>query len=283
MKYFKITVVLMCAVALASCTEKRAKDFLSSFASAVEMDQVSNVAVMYPQVSSYGDLSYNLFALRDPELQVTKEKGEGDIGLIASDGTKIILAKGPGKSFYIIHSYGLVNVDPKYRDFALNTGWIENGLDDADIQRRLSDRQFLQWVSADFVKSLKKKVSVRVTPKGLDNYNMRSDEGDFRYEGIYVTVSNRSNYDLPAEAYTALAMRWLGGIDDLEKFPCRSLPIKAKGSMTVKSPCPTDATWDYTYESDIIFNEEVLCDLFLNNYVPSGNEYTRFLSTRSGL
>lgn len=265
----------MIAVAIiSSCTgERRARNFISTFANAVEQGQTQVIAEMYPQIHALSEQNFNIDALKDPDLKIIKGKEKGETVFQTSDGTKIFVSKGSDNSLQITRSIGLLVVDPKLKNFALKTGMVDDETDDVTIHLKLADKAFINWVAKDFLKDIKKKVTARysdsITP-GLYYFG----------HGTKLIVTNKSDIDIPAEAYTAISKfselvhddDGLGKILD-STVKNTSLPIKAGDSVVLRR----GGEWDHWWAKvSIQFNEDVLIDLFLSTYTPTGTEYEEY-------
>ena len=180
---------------------------------------------------------------------------------------RIIIVKNKDGEWECEKAYGLQQFDPDLLGFAQRTGWVERKMDDATIAKRLDNKEFLDIMTKRFVKELQSKVTASMGGGSL-----------YSFHDISATVNNRTDYDIPADAYKVVfRFTFWAFPEDNETKALDGVDLPAHGSKSVKGT--KRGTGEPTGQSvRVKFDEEKLPELCLKIYNGTGHEYADYIA-----
>lgn len=248
------------ALLLVSCNneEKKVREFSANFADKVLDNDVRQLRLMIPGAERCDTFSLENYS---PE-NITVEKQDDGYNVTLSDNRSMIVKKEPNGKLNIEATFGIMSFDPDLLDFAVRTGWIDPYMDDATIAELLEDYEFKEFMIDRITKELRSKVTVTGGAAGGSSFH-----------GIGVTVHNRTDYDIPGDAYKVYyrTIYWAFPEDNQTiTFDGVDLPARSNKSISGRKRGVGEAT-----ETSIRlqFDEEWLPTLCLQIYKAKGHEY----------
>lgn len=180
---------------------------------------------------------------------------------------RIIIVKNDDGEWECDKAYGLQQFDPDLLAFAQRTGWVEKKMDDASIAKRLENTEFLDIMTKRFIKELQSKVGVTMGGGSL-----------YSFHDISATVNNRTDYDIPADAYKVVfRFTFWAFPEDNETKSIDGVDLPAHSSKSVKGR--KRGTGEPTGQSvRVKFDEEKLPELCLKIYSGTGREYAEYVA-----
>lgn len=279
MKKIKYLLLGMIAV-MASCVgggNDEVKNFAIDFATKISKNQVDSIRAFYPDAEkmdsfalSYSPDSIKVEETDQPNLFKVTFSNTANMMVECSEDGKMVIKK----------SDGLYAIDPARLDFALKTGWIANGMTDAEMAERLQDNEFESTLQAKFVKDIKSKLKAKITGTWGDDII----DGDMwvSAKGAVITVYNNSEVEIPGNAYSVTYRTWYGGAPKNQSIQSESvagITIPAGGKAVLKTSRLGPTMED---DHDVLLNirEGALTGLFMESFTPTGNEYQEYLNTK---
>ena len=267
-KILSAGIVAMVALVLASCNkeEKKVMDFALDFASKVQTNDVRDIRRMYAAAELCDSFALDYQA---DSIRLEKEQ-DGYIVRFTDDRSMLVTLDDKGH-MAVEASYGVFAFDPDLIGFALRTGWIDPYMDDATIAVCLKDHEFLDFITDRFTRELKQKVTASQTGFFGQSFADRSS-----LKSIVGGVRNRTDYDIPGEAYKVVyrAIYWAFPEDNqTSTFDGQDIP--AGGSVGIRGTKrgvgePTESS------ISVRFDEKLLPRLCLQLYKGNGHDYEDF-------
>jgi len=277
MKKIKYLLLGMIAV-MASCVgggNDEVKNFAIDFATKISKNQVDSIRAFYPDAEkmdsfalSYSPDSIKVEETDQPNLFKVTFSNTANMMVECSEDGKMVIKK----------SDGLYAIDPARLDFALKTGWIANGMTDAEMAERLQDNEFESTLQAKFVKDIKSKLKAKITGTWGDDII----DGDMwvSAKGAVITVYNNSEVEIPGNAYSVTYRKWYWGAkNQIQSESVAGITIPAGGKAVLKTSRLGPTMED---DHDVLLNirEGALTGLFMESFTPTGNEYQEYLNTK---
>ena len=183
------------------------------------------------------------------------------------DQRSLLITKDDDGQWQVEKSWGLQQFDAELLSFAQRTGWVERKMDDATIAKRLENTEFLDIMTKRFVADVKKNVTAA----------MAGGRGD-SFHAIGATISNRTDYDIPGEAYKVVfRFTFWAFPEDNETKALNGVDLPAHGSKSVHGT--KRGTGEPTGQSvRVQFDEEQLPALCLRLYNGTGHEYADYIA-----
>lgn len=243
-----ITVMLF----LASCTETKMKRFAEDFAMAVQNDDTTAIAKIYPGAEVAEQIDVNV--IKD-SLSVEEC---ADTFIVNLDGkSSISIIKADENGLRIVDSHGLFSYPKERMDFALKTGWIKPEMSDMKIAEQFADTLFTEYLAKKYIGRLKSQLTVRV------------NEGSDYYLNHWITakILNESEFEIKGRDYEVtvsfgVQRKTFSGKDikpsQTQVFTLKVAPAECKGKADVKF---------------LISDADILARYF----IPEGNEYEHYL------
>ena len=260
MKKSLLLLTALMALMLVSCDnkEKKVREFATNFATKVLDNDVRQLRMMIPGVDRVDSFSLDGYAAD----KIVIEKQDDGYNVKLTDNRSMVVKEDEQGNLKVDATFGIVSFDPDLFDFAVRTGWIDQYMDDATIADLLADYEFKEFMVDRITKELRSKVTVTGGAAGGSSFH-----------GIGVTVHNRTDYDIPGDAYKVLyrTIYWAFPEDNQTiTFEGVDLPARSSKSMSGSKRGVGEAT-----ETSIRlqFDEEWLPTLCLQIYKANGHEY----------
>ncbi|MBO7068479.1 MAG: hypothetical protein J6W52_07360 [Bacteroidaceae bacterium] len=260
MKKNILFVLAITALLLTSCSkeEKNVREFADNFATKVLNNDVRSIRSMIPGVERCESFSVEGY---DAD-KVTVEKQGDAYNVQLTENRSMTVKKDEDGNLKIDATYGVVSFDPDLFDFAVRTGWIDAYMDDSTVAELLSDYEFKEFM----IDRITKELRANVTASG-------GTSGGSSFHGFGITVKNRTNYDIPADAYKVVyrLVYWAFPEDNQTiTFDGVDLPAHSSKSMSGNkrgTGMPTESS------IRVEFDEEWLPILCMQIYKANGHEY----------
>ena len=260
MKKNLLFVMAFMSLLLTSCSkeEKKVREFTDSFVAKVMNNDVRALRQMIPGVEKCES-----FALDDFDAEkVVVEKQDDGYNVKLTENSSMIVKKGEDGKLKVDATYGVVVFDPYLFDFAVRTGWIDQYMDDSTIDSLLSDYEFKDFM----VDRITDELCTKVTAAG-------GAAGGSSMNGIGVTVHNKTNYDIPGDAYKVIyrTIYWAFP-EDNQTITFDGVDLPARSSKSISG---TKRGVGMATETSIRlqYDEEWLPTLCLQIYKANGHEY----------
>lgn len=261
-------IAALTAFLLTACNkeEKKVRDFALDFASKAQLNDVRDIRRMYPAAEICD--SFALDYLAD---SVKLEKEQDGYIVRFNDDRSVLVRLDEEGHMSVDASYGVFAFDPDLIGFALRTGWIDQYMDDATIAVCLKDHEFLDSITDSFIHELKQKVRASQTGYFGQSFADRSS-----LKSVVGSVSNRTDYDIPAEAYKVYyRLVYWAFPEDNQTLVFDGQDIPAHSTVGIRGTKrgvgePTESS------ISVRFDEELLPRLCLQLYKGNGHDYEDF-------
>jgi len=200
--YFKTTFYLLLAFMLTACSgDKKIRDFVEAFATAVNNHDKQAIEQMYPAASKVDSLS---------PIVIPEEPGieqAGNIYVVKLDSTQNLMIKeSEDASLSIIDSHGIFAYRDTKMAFARATGWIKEDMSDIQIAENFADTLFLTYIADKLMSQMKSWFTI------TDYYYFgpREHKSNYEYAGFVATVTNNSDMIIQGTDYEVVHS-WYAG------------------------------------------------------------------------
>lgn len=256
-------VVNVVGLLLISCNsnEKKALEFSEQFATNVKNDNLEWLKSVYP-TADFDSIGFSDYAV--PTIGESHEKGV--IRIDFGPASWIDVEHGNDDSFVVINSHGIAAF-PEYKmKIAEETGMITKDMPDMEIQKRISDNRFFNWIKTKMYNI----ISIEPGPFVRETYT--NDDGIYTLCNCKVT--NNSSVPISGKDYTITYIQKLNlpnyypsssrgnknGVD-LNPGETKTITIKGYGNKLENIAV------------ELNIPEEKLAGLVK----PTGNEYAEFI------
>lgn len=272
-------------VVLISCNSQTAevKRLITQFAEAVNNNDSTAICSMYPLAGACDSI---LFSIQGADINV--EKGDTVGVFIAKVNDKELSVKvDEDGTMAIVDSRNVLSYGKKKKEFALASGWIEDGMSDAQMAERFADNGFIEYLGSSLIKELNNNVRVQDWEYSMNPMEMsaRMIEGSLKTTPLQFVVVNNTPYDIEAEDYVIeaeISYLRVAGVDN-QKKEVKGETLGANSTIKVKynlQPVYDDPNlFEDVVSSKIVLNiseEEALQKYF----IPKGGEYKTYLYTK---
>lgn len=276
---FMMCVMMICFV---SCDSHKAeiKKNITMFAQALSSNDSNTVRSIYPLAAACDSIDFSV-----GDADITIEKGDSIGRYIAKVNDKELIIEVSGDStMTFVDSRNVLLYSKKKRDFALATGWIEEGMSDAQVTQRFADKDFVSYLGSSVMKELNSNLQVLKGECTVGYFRLL--EGDLKYVPLQFKVANNTPYDIAADDYiieAVISYMRAAGVDD-QKKEIKGEALKANSKTTIKynlSPVHGEpGLFGDVVSSRIIIklSEEEALQKY---YTPQGNEYEVYQYTQS--
>lgn len=276
---FMMCVMMICFV---SCDSHKAeiKKNITMFAQALSSNDSNTVRSIYPLAAACDSIDFSV-----GDADITIEKGDSIGRYIAKVNDKELIIEVSGDStMTFVDSRNVLLYSKKKRDFALATGWIEEGMSDAQVTQRFADKDFVSYLGSSVMKELNSNLQVLKGECTVDYFRLL--EGDLKYVPLQFKVANNTPYDIAADDYiieAVISYMRAAGVDD-QKKEVKGEALKANSKTTIKynlSPAHGEpGLFGDVVSSRIIvkLSEEEALQKY---YTPQGNEYEVYQYTQN--
>lgn len=198
MKRISIFISMAALLFLTGCNKNaKVKSFMTELAAAVSSNDKATIAKMYPDAVKADSLSL----VFDAEKAQIEEIEGGGWNIALGEGRNLILVKNKSDgALSVKESHGIFSFTKSLMDFALKTGLVKKGMNDATIATQLSDTAFVSWVSAAFMKSFNKNFRISKVTDDCGNYASDLTGGG----EWFITVKNDCDFDFAGSDYKVI-------------------------------------------------------------------------------
>lgn len=264
---------MMCVmmVCMVSCDSHKAEieKKITIFEQALASNDSNTIRTIYPLAASCDSID---FSIGDADIDIEKGDSIGRYIAKLNDKELTIEVSDDGKITFV-DSRNVLLYGKKKMEFAQSTGWIEEGMSDAQIIQRFADKGFINYLSSTVMKELNSNLQVLKWERAMD-YDRMLQSG-IKYVPLQFTVANNTPYDIAADDYVieaVISYLRVAGVDD-QKKEIKGDALKANSKTTVKynlSPVYGDPVlFSDVVSSRVIIKEEAI----QKYYAPKGNEY----------
>lgn len=275
-----MSVMMVCLISSCDSHKTEIKNKISMFAQALSSNDSNTIRSIYPLAATCDSID---FSVGDADIAI--EKGDSIGRYIAKVNDKeLIVEVSDDGNITFVDSRNVLLYSKKKRDFAISTGWIEEGMSDAQIIQRFADKDFVKYLSSTVMKELNSNLKVLKYGRAVD-YDQMLQSGS-RYVPLQFIVANNTPYDIAAEDYmieAVISYLRVAGVDD-QKKEVKGEALKANSKTTIKynlSP---------VYGDPLLFSDVVSSRIIIKlseeealqkYYAPKGNEYEVYKYTQN--
>lgn len=255
---------------LSSCDKNaEVKRFMKNLAMAIEANDTITIKHMYPDAAKADSLKK--FNAKQVEIEELKY---GGWKVMLSEGGNLLVRKTNAEGeLQVEESHGVFAVAKEQLDFALKSGLIKEGMNDATIATQLADDYFFEWIQDEILRRFYGHVRIKKI------WDDRSNHGtDFTGGGEwFITVENDGDFDVSGSDYA---------VDIRSNAKEKTITIEGKdlysgSEETLRSGYVDESFYllDYTVvEPTILLRTNVPTTEIMSKYVPlDGEEYTSYL------
>ena len=276
----KLTIVLllMALIGAVACKkiekanpEEEARNFGKYFVEKLSENQLDSLVDYYPQIVE----AISLTPVESDTIMVT-EIAPDQFELTLSEGVTLTVGRSNKGNFEVYQSRGLFSFPDDKIDLAKKTGMWEEGLTDAELNERIKDDDFFEYLN----NSIQYKISNIIT---IGKFKGSSDGGTM---GMGTqTLTNNSDVDLDGSEYSIVS-NWTyidyaaleGEEEEKGTSVNRGHPIKAHGTYT------DDEVYSGYHGTGIInkIKWKLSPEQLREKFAPyTGNEYQEYLDSQS--
>lgn len=179
---------------LSSCDKNaEVKRFMKNLAMAIEANDTITIKHMYPDAAKADSLKK--FNAKQVEIEELKY---GGWKVMLSEGGNLLVRKTNAEGeLQVEESHGVFAVAKEQLDFALKSGLIKEGMNDATIATQLADDYFFEWIQDEFLRRFYEHVRIEKT------WDDRSDHGTDLTGGgeWFIKVKNDGDFDVSGHDY----------------------------------------------------------------------------------
>ena len=190
---------MMCVmmVCMVSCDSHKAEieKKITIFEQALASNDSNTIRTIYPLAASCDSID---FSIGDADIDIEKGDSIGRYIAKLNDKELTIEVSDDGKITFV-DSRNVLLYGKKKMDFAQSTGWIEEGMSDAQIIQRFADKGFINYLSSTVMKELNSNLQVLKWERAMD-YDRMLQSG-IKYIPLQFTVANNTPYDIAADDY----------------------------------------------------------------------------------
>ena len=279
MKKIYLFSAMVMIVAMTSCSSKKGevKQFVEQFAEALSKKDMTSINSMYSLANASDSLSFSIEGG-----EITVEEGDSAGLYVAKVNDKeLSLRVADDGTVKIVDSRNVLAYGENKMKFALATGWIEEGMSDAQLAECFADTSFVKYLSENLVKELANNVRVSqdwefsMHPMEM---SARMSDGTLKTVPLQFVVVNNTPYDISADDYiieAIVAYLRVAGVGN-QKKEVKGENLSANSTTKVKynlTPVYKDPNlFEDVVSSKIVFklSEEELLQKY---FIPKGGEY----------
>lgn len=271
MKKLMLGAICLSAMMLCGCGEKNdeVRDFAIRFAEKVRANQMDSVLLLYPDAKGIEAMSISYI----PDSVAISEDGAGEYTVNYASGVKMKMKKNADGTMTVSETYGMASFPTEELKFAQQTGLLEDGINDAELARRMADADFIPWLRDRFIKYRAKNLKVKGDMKLIKDIQFMMDTGIIGAE-----VSNTTDRKIDGEDYKVVfKYRYVGmGGDDVFKVEKPGKDVEPGQTVMIT----TEFTGHEFPEKAYVDTQLGLDELFKKYFTPKGTEYQEYLASK---
>ena len=277
-KLFYLFMVVAIMVIVTSCDSKKSevKNFVMQFSQSLSENDTAFIHSAYPCSAECDSLS---FPVDEKAIQV-EEGDTAGIYVVKNNDKELVVTIADDGTMTIVDSRNVFSYAVSKKNFALATGWIEDGMSDSQMAERFADKDFINYLGSTLIKELTNNLRVQDWEYSMSPMEMSARS--LSYVPLQFIVVNNTPYDIAAEDYhidATISYLRVAGVDN-QKKEVNGEAIGANSSIKIKynlSPVYNDPNlFEDVVSEKIALNiseEEALQKYF----IPKGGEYKSYL------
>lgn len=262
-------VMAACVLFIAACggNNQKVQAFVESFAGYIENGQLDSIKAAYPTLNfdSFAGISLDSIQISDKD---------GVYHVECGNGQWIDVKEADGGNMYVEATRGVAQFPEQTLQMGISTGMIDDATTDVQIQERISDPAYIEWLKDKAQKEFQDGLAVEVKNK----------TGRMLGEGLYqitqiITVTNKTDHDISGNVYD-ISYKGVGANDSEKggsvsyKKGTSGIDVKAGQSATKKLSARM------TMKNPVAVLKMPIEEYIVNYYKPTGKEYQEYLDSK---